>query len=148
MTRRNNPVRKTDDRDSINSSAAFLFEDKGGIARFGGMAASVTAVAQVAEQFMGSGLYAALAFSFVVAIYYSRRAFNLRFLDCLVWVPIYTCVVFVTALGSNNVVGLSREEAYIPPDEYHAQINYYKKATRDYEESIKKKDDSWRNTRS
>ncbi len=140
MTIQSDSIYKADSRNSINHSASFLFEDKGGLARFGGMAASVTAVAQVAEQFIGNGLYAALVFSFLVAIYYSRRAFQLRFLDCLVWVPIYTCVVFVTALGSNNVVGLSREQAYIPLDEYQAQIEYYKATTRDYEEAIKKKD--------
>lgn len=56
MTTQSDSIHTADSRNSINHSASFLFEDKGGLVRFGGMAASVTAVAQVAEQFIGNDL--------------------------------------------------------------------------------------------
>ncbi len=114
-----------------------LFDDKGGLARFGGMAASITAVSQVAEQlFSGSGLYVGLVFSCLVALYYSKRAFQLGALDSLVWVPIYTCVIFVTALGSNNVIGLSQDRKSVPLDEYRTEVRYYEAKLKDYEETV------------
>lgn len=97
--------------DNQNKATALLFEDKLGLGRYGGMAVAVTAVSQVAEQFAGAGLYVALAFSFLIAVYYSRRAIRLPLLDCLIWVPIYGCTLFITSLGSNNVVGTTQEKS-------------------------------------
>lgn len=97
--------------DKQNKTTALLFEDKLGLGRYGGMAVAVTAVSQVAEQFIGVGLYVALAFSFLIAVYYSRRAIRLPILDCLIWVPIYGCTLFITSLGSNNVVGTTQEKS-------------------------------------
>ena len=114
-----------------------LFDDKGGLARFGGMAASITAVAQVAEQFTGHGFLAAFGFSFVVAVYFSKKAFQLDLLDCLVWVPIYTCVIFVTALGSNNLVGLSEKKETITLTEHQEQVSFYEGKLKEFEETIK-----------
>jgi hypothetical protein len=97
--------------DSQKNATALLFEDKLGLGRYGGMAVAVTAVSQVAEQFTGFGLYVALTFSFLIAVYYARRAVRLPFFDCLIWVPIYGCTLFITSLGSNNVVGTTQEKS-------------------------------------
>ena len=118
--------------DNQNKPTALLFEDKLGLGRYGGMAVAVTAVSQVAEQFVGAGLYVALAFSFLIAVYYSRRAIRLPLLDCLIWVPIYGCTLFITSLGSNNVVGTTQEKS-----QFQKVRVAYESEMADYQEEIK-----------
>ena len=115
--------------DSQNKTTTLLFEDKLGLGRYGGMAVAVTAVSQVAEQFADAGLYVALAFSFLIAVYYSRRAIRLPFLDCLIWVPIYGCTLFITSLGSNNLVGTTQEKSQFQKvsTAYENNVSVYQK---------------------
>jgi|GEM_PF-4998417 len=113
-------------------TTALLFEDKLGLGRYGGMAVAVTAVSQVAEQFTGLGLYVALTFSFLIAVYYARRAAKLPLFECVIWVPIYGCTLFITSLGSNNVVGTTQEKS-----KFQQARAAYESTLLDYQQKLK-----------
>lgn len=119
------------------SQTPLLFGDGSGLAGFGGIASGVTAVAQVTEQLLGSGRWVAMIFSGLIAVYLSKRSLHMPLLDCCVWVPIYACVIFITALGLNNLVGLSKQKQSVPLDQYKAKIFDMQKY---YEDSLENKD--------
>ncbi|MGH8583612.1 MAG: hypothetical protein ACREWG_12680 [Gammaproteobacteria bacterium] len=77
-------------------------------AQVGGMATSIVLVGQAFAQFDSSwALYAALAFSLLVAVYQVRLVQRASLQECIIIVPIAAAILFALALGSNNSIAPS-----------------------------------------